>query len=232
MSDFLGRVGRITEWVVISNLENRAINATANKTESWWKNRKAKKAASKNNSANAVPPTQSPLPPQSQAYYAAPPPQYQPPQASYAPPPPPLPPPSTGSAQLLITLDHLDGLNQWGPLIVIMECNYQRYQTSLENSQQQFLFPIHQFDNDILYIWVQTQYQQQLVAQGEIAVRILLNNYNGWAPPEQRWIPLRDQNYGSVGQLVVTAQYGQNNSPPPLPQQNMPNSPAPYYYYS
>ncbi|CAF2509929.1 unnamed protein product [Rotaria sp. Silwood2] len=229
MSDFLGRVGRITEWVVISNLENRAVNAACDKAQGWWKNRKHNQQDSHGSSASPVPPPQ-PSPSQSQTKYSTspPPPQFQPQQVSYGPPPPAPFPPSMGCGELLISVNHIDGLNQWGPLIVIMECNHQRYQTPLGQYQQQFSFPVYQFDNDQLLIWIQTEYQQQTIAHGDIPIRILLNNNNNWTPQQQRWIPLRDYYNGPVGQLLVNIEYKINY---PSTQQ-IPGPPPPYPYYS
>ena len=222
MSDFLGRIGNITEWVVVSNLENRAVNAACDKAQGWWRNRKNDKNTSQPPSASAVPP---PPPPPSQTKYAAPGPQYQPQQASYMPPPPP----SMGRGQLLINVNQVDGLNQWGPLTVIMECNHPRYQTTL-GQYQQFSFPIYQFDYDQLFIWIQAEHQQQTIAHGEIPVRILLNNNNNWSPQQQRWIPLRDQYNGPAGQLLVNTEYQGNYSP--AQQMPGPSPPPPYPYYS
>ncbi|CAF0867250.1 unnamed protein product [Rotaria sp. Silwood1] len=228
MSDFLGRAGRITEWVVISNLENRAVNAACDKAQDWWKNRKNNKHDSHASSASPVPPPQ-PLPSQSQTKYPiSPSPQYQPQQASYGPPPPVPFPPSMGNGELLISVNHIDGLNQWGPLTVIMECNHQRYQTSSGQYQQQFSFPVYQFDYDQLFIWIQTEYQQQTIANGDIPIRILLNNNNNWTPQQQRWIPLRDYYNGPAGQLLVNIEYKINYPP----TQQIPGPPPPYPYYS
>ncbi|CAF0986464.1 unnamed protein product [Rotaria sordida] len=232
MSDFLGRAGRITEWVVISNLENRAVNAACDKAQDWWKNRKHNKHDSHASSASPIPPPQ----PSPQTIYPKPSPQYQPLQASYGPPqqtsygpPQPAPfPPSMGYGELLISVNHIDGLNQWGPLIVIMECNHQRYQTSLGQFQQQYSFPIYQFDYDQLCIWIQTEYQQQTIAYGNIPIQILLNNNNNWTPQQQRWIPLRDYYNGPAGQLLVNIEYKMNY---PSTQQT-PGPPPPYPYYS
>jgi hypothetical protein len=222
MSGILDRFGQITEWVVVSNLENRAVNAACDKTQQWWKNRKHDKHDSHGPSPNSVP---TPPPPLSQTPF----PQYQPQQATYMPPPPPsLPPPSMGYNQLLINVNHIEGLNQGGPLIVIIECNQQRYQTTLGQYQQQFSFPIYQFDYDQLFIWIQTEYQQQTIAHGEIPVRILLNNNNNWTPQQQKWIPLRDQYNAPAGQLLVNIEY-KTNYPP---AQQMPGPPPPYSYYS
>jgi len=239
MSGILDRFGQITEWVVVSNLENRAVNAACDKTQQWWKNRKHDKHDSHGPSANSVPtppppPSQTPFPqyqPQ-QATYMPPPsqtpfPQYQPQQATYMP-PPSLPPPSMGCSQLLINVNHIEGLNERGPLIVIIECNQQRYQTTLGQHQQQFSFPIYQFDYDQLSIWIQTEYQQQTIAHGEIPVRILLNNNNNWTSQQQKWIPLRDQYNSPAGQLLVNIEY-KTNYPP---AQQMAGPPPPYPYYS
>ena len=223
MSDFLGRVGRITEWVVVSNLENRAVNAACDKAQGWWKNRKHDK--NNNRAAVAAPP---PPPPPSQPHYAKypePTSQYPPQQASYMASPPPT---STGSGQLLLTVNQVDGLNQWGPLVVIIECSYQRYHIPFNQFQQQFTFPINQFDYDQVLIWIQTEYQQQNIAHGEIPVRILLNNNTNWSPQQQRWIPLRDQYNGPAGQLLVSAEYRTDYSS----GQQMPGPPPPYSYYS
>ncbi|CAM4945445.1 unnamed protein product [Rotaria socialis] len=231
MSNFLGRVGQITEWVVVSNLENRAVNAACDKAQDWWKNRKQPKHDTNKSSASSaspLPPPPPPLPPsQSQANYPMPLPQYQPQQASYASPSQPVPT-SMGSSELLIGVNQIDGLNQCGPLIVTLECNHQRYQARLGQYQQQFSFPIYQFDYDELFIWIQTEYQQQTVASGNIPIRVLLNNTNSWTPQQQRWIPLRDYYNGPVGQLLVTIEYKTNHQ---LFQQTPAPPPPPYSYY-
>lgn len=225
MSDFLGRVGRITEWVVVSNLENRAVNAACDKAQGWWKNRKHDKHHPHGASANATPPP--PPPVQSQAKYPDPSPQYPPQQGFYAPPPPP---PSMGGGQLIISVNQIDGLNQWGPLLVVIECNYQRYTIPFSQFQQQFTFPINQIEYDQVLFWIQTEYQQQTMAHGEIPVRVLLNNNsNQWAPQQQRWIPLRDHYNGPAGQLLITFEYRTSYpSASSVPQ----GPPPPYPYYS
>ena len=225
MSDFLGRVGRITEWVVVSNLENRAVNAACDKAQNWWQHRKDDKPDKhgkhgKHGASNITPP---PAPQQSQAKYPEPSPQYAPQQTPYMPPPPP---PSMGSGQLLVNVHHVEGLNQWGPLIVVIECNYQRYQIPFNQFQQQFTFPINQIDYDQFLVWIQTEQQNQTVAHGEIPVRVLLNNQ--WNTPQQRWIPLRDQYNGPAGQILLNIEYRGNYSPP---QQNY-GPPPPYGYGS
>ncbi|CAF0715271.1 unnamed protein product [Adineta steineri] len=228
MSDFLGRIGQITEWVVVSNLENRAVNAAVDKTQDWWKNRKQNKRhdshpASVNQGPISSPPPLPPPPPsQPQASY----PQYQPQQPYYQPPPPPT---SMGGGQLLLSVNHIEGLNQWGPLVAIIECNQQRNQITLGQFQQQFSFPIYQFDYDQLFIWIQTEHQQQTIAHGEIPVRILLNNNNNWsAQPQQRWIPLQDNSNGPSGQVLVNIEYQPNSSS----VQPKSGPPPPYGYYS
>ena len=130
-----------------------------------------------------------------------------------------------GPGQLLVTVSHAEGLNQWGPLIAIIECNHQRYQTSLGQFQQQFTFPIHQYDYDQLFVWIQTEYQQQTIAHGEIPVRFLLDDNNKWSP-QQRWIPLRDHYNGPAGQVLVTVEY--RASYPSASQ--TPGPPPPYGY--
>jgi hypothetical protein len=229
MSDMLGRFGQITEWVVVSNLENRAVNAACDKAQGWWHNRNKDKHHSHTASAGPTPPppvAAAPPPVQSQINYPTSYAQYQPQQASYMPPPPP---PSMGNDQFSISVNHVEGLNQWGPLIVIIECNHQRYQTTLGQSQQQFSFPIYQFNNDQLFIWIQTEHQQT-IAQGDIPVRVLLNNSNNWSPQQQRWIPLRDQYNGPAGQLLVNIEHKANYSP--AQQMPGPGPPPPYAYYS
>jgi hypothetical protein len=231
MSHFLGNIGQITEWVVVSNLENRALNAGINKAQGWWHDRKQHKHDRQPGSNTPTPPP----PSQSQTKYPALSPQYPPQQASYMPPPqqasymPPPPPPSMGSGQLLITVNHVEGLNQRGPLIVVIECNYQRYQIPFSQFQQQFTFPINQIDYDQFLVWIQTEHQQQTVAHGEIPVRVLLNN-NQWnsQQKQQRWIPLRDHYNGPAGQILISAEYRGNYSP----GQQGPEPPPPYPYYS
>ncbi|CAF0737095.1 unnamed protein product [Adineta steineri] len=223
MSDFLGRIGQITEWVVVSNLENRAVNAAVDKTQDWWKNRKQNKHHDSHSASVNQGPISSPPPPsQPQASY----PQYQPQQPYYQPPPPP--PTSMGGGQLLLSVNHIEGLNQWGPLVAIIECNQQRNQITLGQFQQQFSFPIYQFDYDQLFIWIQTEHQQQTIAHGEIPVRILFNNNNNWTAQQQRWIPLRDNSNGPSGQVLVNIEYQPNSSS----AQPKSGPPPPYGYYS
>ncbi|CAF0944503.1 unnamed protein product [Adineta ricciae] len=224
MSDFLGRVGQIAEWAAVSNLTNRAVNAGCDKVGELWRHRKDNKHGSHGKSANVASTPQ--MPPQSQMPYSP----SQPQQASYAQASPMPPPPSMGNGQLLISVQHIDGLNQSSPLMVILECNHQRYQTSLGQYQQQFTFPVYQFEYDQLFVWVQTEYQQQTIAHGEVPVRFLLNNTNTWSPQQQqqRWIPLRDQYNGPCGQLLVNIEYNANYAPSPY----MPGpAPPPYSYY-
>ena len=226
MSGFLERAGRITEWVVISNLENRAVNAACDKAQGWWHDRKQKKHGDRAASAGAPPPPPPPAPPMAQpqdksvASYS---PQQQP-HASYMAPPPP----STGSGQLSITVSNIDGLNQFGPLIVVMECNQQRYQVRM-GQPQPCSFPVYQFDYDQVSFWIQTEYQQQTVAHGEIPVRILLNGNNSFTPSQPRWIPLRDYYNAPIGQLLVNFEYS-------VPYAGVaaagPSPPPPYGYYS
>lgn len=222
MAGFVDNIGRITEWVVVSNLENRAVNAACDKAQGWWKNRKHEKHEKHGSHAASSSPVPPP-PSQSQPQYPAPFPQYSSQQASYMP-----PPPSMGGGQLLITVNQVEGLNQWGPLVVIIECNYQRYQIPFKQFQQQFIFPINQFDSDQLFIWVQTEQQHQTIAHGEIPIRVLLNNNNNSASQQQRWIPLRDNYNGPSGQLLINIEYKGNYSP----AQQMPGPPPPYSYYS
>ena len=143
------------------------------------------------------------------------------------------PPPPMGNGQLIISINQIDGLSQWGPLLVVIECNYQRNVVPFSQFQQQFTFPIHQIDYDQVLFWIQTEYQQQTVAHGEIPVRILLNNNNNnqWAAQQQqqRWIPLRDNYNGPAGQLLVNIEYRTNYSSGPPMAQGPPPPPYPYY---
>lgn len=241
MSDFLGRVGRITEWVVISNVENRAVNAACDKAQDWWKNKKNKKNHNKHHqdvpqqTAGSLPPDTKSMAAEAAAYPSYPPQQQAP---SYmAPPPPPPPGPSMGPGQLAINVNYVDGLNQWGPLIVILECNHQRYHINLGQQQQQqqqqkYSFPIYQFDYDQLLVWIQTEYQSQTIAHGEIPIRILLNGNNGWTPSQQRWVPLRDQYNGPSGQVSVNIEYSAPYSTMVSASGASSVPPPPYPYYS
>lgn len=235
MSDFLGRVGRITEWVVVSNLENRAVNAACDKAQDWWKNRKHKKHPDQHPGQGPTNAASPPPPPPADtkamaaggAAYSPYPPQQQAP--SYMPPPPA----SMGPGQLLININHVDGLNQWGPLIVILECNHQRHHINLNQAQQQqqkYAFPVYQFDYDQLLVWIQTEQQSQTVAHGEIPIRVLLNGHNGWTPSQQRWLPLRDQYNGPSGQLLLNIEYSVPY--PATTPMSGPSPPPPYSYYS
>ena len=230
MSDFLGRVGRITEWVVVSNLENRAVNAACDKAQNWWSHRKDKKHGD-HPASDAPPLAHVPSHPMSATSY----PHVEPSQATYMAPTSHYSSTSMGCSHLSIVVNHVEGLNQWGPLVVIIECNQQRYQTSLSQAQQRFTFPVYQFDHDQLFIWIQLESQQQTVAHGEIPVRILLNNNNNGTgqQQQQRWIPLRDQYNGPAGQVLVNVDY--KTAYPPMQSAAAaagPSPPPPYSPYS
>ncbi|CAF1264886.1 unnamed protein product [Didymodactylos carnosus] len=255
MSDFLGRIGRITEWVVVSNLENRAVNAACDKASDLWKNR--------NNKNKKEPPPQF-QPPQAVAAAAQPtyvPPkpdqpaflldqsqqQYNPYQQQQYPPQPqyynsPQPLMNGPPSQLIVTIQcvqdlHTINYNQQFPMMpyVILECNYQRHQTSplyqsgtqwISSGTSQFIFPLNNIEMDRFFVWIQDgQNQQNLLARGEFSVRWLFDNSRG---QQQQWLPLRNQYDQPAGQILVSIDYKQNtpsNNNFPLPYQ----PPPPYY---
>lgn len=227
MSDFLERVGRITEWVVISNLENRAVNAACNKAQGWWNERKHKKHDKstpehtiQNNTAQHTSTDSKSC--TSSSYGQA-----QPSGAAAA--TNVYSTPSAGPGHLFVTFHQVDGFNLQNPLIIIMECNHERLQMKINNPVRPGVFPIYQFDQDLFYIWIRDEYSQSILGQVDIPVKILLNGNINPGPAQYRWIPLRDHNGIPSGQILILVEYRSSNATPNYA--SGPSPPPPYSYY-
>lgn len=211
----MDRVAGITEFVVISNLENRALNAGINKAQQWWKNRH-------NNDNNHYPnepinniPTSSPNRITS-------------------------PPIGVIPGQLLITILRGQDLHESRlsmisasaserPYVVI-ECNQQRFQTGQADSNStnrnpqwslnngSFGFNIFNPDNDRLTIWIQQQDSLRVMKRNESKVLGICEiNVNRLINHEQVWVPLRKDNK-PVGQVLLQIAFlPKNNLSPPPP---------------
>jgi hypothetical protein len=193
----------ITEFVVVSNLENRALNAGINKAQNWWKNR---------HNSNE------PLPNEPQAIPQATLPQATLSQAT-------LPPFIGTPGQFMITILRGQDLHESRlsmiaasaserPYIII-ECNQQRFQTMPADSNSTnrnpqwttgngpFGFNIYNLGADRLTIWVQQQEslrvlkrnESKMLGMGEINVRQLIDQ-------QQVWLPLRKDNK-PAGQVLL-----------------------------
>ena len=217
------RLKNITTFVVVSNLENRALNAGINKAGKWWKNRKKSDESA---GASAAPMEEPKIIPNRPSV------------------------PLLGAVgQLLITIlrgrdlheSRLAAIGASASLsidderpFVIIECNQQRFQTlpaesySTAQSPQwtsdngPFAFNIYNVHQDRLMVWVQKANPVALVKRNEpktigtcdIQIQQLLTE-------EEAWIPLRKDNK-PAGQILIRIEFRSNNQHPPPP------SPPPY----
>lgn len=206
----MDRVAGITEFVVISNLENRALNAGINKAQKWWKNRH-------NNSQNQPINNIDDININTNQINA----------------------PSIGNTrgQLLITILHGQDLHESRLSIisgnsserpyVIIECNQQRFQTSPADTNSTnrnpqwstnngpFEFNIFNPNNDRLTIWIQQhdalramkRSEPKMLGTCEINVKQLINH-------QQIWLPLRKDNK-PAGQILLRIVYLLKDDMPP-----------------
>lgn len=197
----------ITEFVVVSNLENRALNAGIGKAQNWWKNRHS---GSESNKADQIPQAQtgsSPLGPISGQLLV-----------------------TVLRAQDLhesrLSMIAASAAASDRPYVVI-ECNQQRFQTNQADANSNnrnahwssnngpFGFNIFNPHADRLTIWVQQQDslrvmkrgEPKMIGTGEINVIQLLGQ-------QQVWVPLRKDNK-PVGQVLLQINFISHNDPPP-----------------
>jgi hypothetical protein len=207
----------ITEFVVVSNLENRALNAGISRAQNWWKNHNNR---DDNNGNNPPPQRVNPIP---QAQAAA------------------SPPIATVPGQLLVTIVRGQDLHESRLSIltgatssssssehpyVVLECNNQRFQTAQADSQSSNRNPQWSSNNgpfgfnifdpyvDRLVIWVQQdsfrmmkRNEPKTLAMGEINVSQLIGQ-------QQVWVPLRKDNK-PTGQILLQVTFYAKNDPPP-----------------
>lgn len=201
----MDRIKDITEFVVIANLENRAINAGISKAQNWWKNRHNHTNTDSASSASA-------------------------PLAIAQPVSIPI---SEIRGQLIITV--LRGQDLYESRFssssarpyVVLECNQQRFQTSQAETQSSnrhpewsnnngpFGFNIFHPNNDRLTVWLQQQdplrklkgNETKILGTCEIAVNQLIGQ-------EQVWLPLRKDNK-PVGQIQIQIMFLPKDDLPP-----------------
>lgn len=210
------RLKHITEFVVISNLENRALNTGINKAQKWWKSRKDEDEPTRDSAtaASAVVTEPKVVPQQSSV-------------------------PLLGAVgQILITIlrgkdlpeSRLATIGASASLsidnerpFVIIECNQQRFQTlqaesysSPQNPQWTtyngpFAFNVYDVHQDRLMVWVQKANPVALVKRKEpktigtchIQIQQVLTD------EQEVWIPLRKDNK-PVGQILIRVEFRSN----------------------
>lgn len=205
----MDRFKSITEFVVVSNLENRALNAGINKAQNWWRNHHKHEGPVPNGEeAKAIP--------------------HQ-----------PVVPLLGASGRLVITILHGQDMHESRltmlsasasasmeterPFVVI-ECNQQRFQTAPAeaNSTAQnpqwltnngpFSFNIYNVHQDRLMIWVQKANSIPLLKRSEpkvlgtcnILVQELVNN-------KEAWLPLIKDNK-PAGQVLIRSEFEPNDN--------------------
>ena len=191
----------ITEFVVVSNLENRALNAGIGKAQNWWRNRHQRDG---------------PLPeaPRPVAAEASAPVLEQSPGQFFL---------TVLRAQDLAEsrLAMLGALPKELPYVVL-ECNQQRFQTlpadpssSQRNPQWTrdngpFLFKASNVNFDRLTIWIQ-QTESLRVLKGHDAkiLGVCEINLSQLQGQEQMWLPLRKDNR-PAGQVLIQLRFSSN----------------------
>ena len=178
----------ITEFVVVSNLENRALNAGINKAQNWWKNRH------NHNESQQIFQTTSPPIIQNSGQLII----------------------KILRAQDIheSRLSILSPSSSQRPYIVI-ECNKQRFQTTPADSNSTnrnpywtsgngpFFFNISNPNMDSLVIWVQQQDQLRIIKGNESKMLGMSEiNISQLIDQEQLWLPLRKDNK-PAGQVLL-----------------------------
>ena len=200
------RLKNITEFVVVANLENRALNAGISKAQNWWKNR--------HNNDTEPKKIESP----SQAQITSPPLGAIPGQLLL----------TILRAQDLYEsrLSAVTASTTERPYVVI-ECNQQRFQTSQAdvNSSNRnpewrdnngpFGFNIFNPNGDRLTLWVQQQDSLRMMKRSEPKTLGMCEvNVNQLIGQQQAWIPLRKDNK-PVGQVLVQVVFHHRDDLPP-----------------
>ena len=199
------RLKNITEFVVVSNLENRALNAGIGKAQNWWRNRHQ-------------PDHQEPVPDAARPAVAI---------ASA--------PPLEQSGQFYLTVLRAQdlaesrlsmvGVSPKERPYVVLEFNQQRFQTleadpsSTHRNPQwtrdngPFLFKIFDAESDRLTIWIQQTdplrvlkgNDAKVLGAGEINLRQLRDQ-------EQIWLPLRKEGK-PAGQVLIQVRFSSHEKP-------------------
>lgn len=195
----MDRVKNITEFVVISNLENRALNAGISKAQNWWKNRHNKDSEV----AAIAQPVSIPIGETCGRLLL-----------------------TVIRGQDLHESRFASSSSSVRPCVVL-ECNQQRFQTSQaetyssirnpewSNNNGPFGFNIFQPNTDRLTVWLQQQDSLRKLTGNEIKTlgtcEITVNQLIG---QEQVWIPLRKDNK-PVGQILLQIMFLPKDDLPP-----------------
>jgi len=204
----------ITEFVVVSNLENRALNAGINKAQNWWKNRHNDNAPIRVNQGASPRRMETPV-------QVAPPRVIETPGQFASPRIMELP------GQLTITILLAQDLHESllsafaasAPIAerpyVVIECNQQRFQTIQADSNSTnrnpqwtsgngpFNFKISNADVDHLTVWIQQQESLRVLKRNEPKMLGMCEiNVKRLIDQEQVWLPLRKDNK-PAGQVLL-----------------------------
>ena len=198
----MDRIKNITEFVVISNLENRALNTGISKAQNWWKNRNSQTST---DSASSV--------------------------AQSQPKSIPLVGEIRGQLLITVVrgkdLHESRFASSTTRPYVVLECNQQRFQTaqSEPNSSVRhpewsdnngpFGFNIFQPNIDRLNVWFQQQDPLRKLKGNEAKTLGTCEiNVNQLIGQEQVWIPLRKDNK-PVGQILIQITFLPKDDLPP-----------------
>ncbi|CAF2979552.1 unnamed protein product [Rotaria socialis] len=229
----MDRLENITEFVVVSNLENRVLNAAISKGQDWWKHRRDHNQPNQPNQPNQSnqpnqpnQPNQSNQPNQGNVPQSIP-------QTS-------APTPIVGvPGYLTITILRAEDLRE-PPLsmikasisssdrpYVIVECNQQRFQTLQADSNSSnrhpqwtsgngpFGFNIFNPYTDHLTVWVQGQDPLRIIKNDKVKILGMCEmNVSRLIGEKQMWLPLRDGNK-PAGQLLLQCVFRPSERPPP-----------------
>jgi hypothetical protein len=216
----MDRFAEITEFVVISNLENRALNAGINKAQQLWRNRHNNNNNNINQPINNVDGI---------------------PQVPSAPPPPPI---RINRGRIFITILRAQDLqgsrlsmltssasSPERPYIVI-ECNQQRFQTTQADSKSTnqnpqwssnngpFGFNIYNPNSDRLTVWIQQQDLFHVMKRnGTKMLGMCEINVGQLIDQERAWLPLRKDNK-PAGQVLIEIVFDPTEERPPAYNRN------------
>ncbi|CAF2699796.1 unnamed protein product [Rotaria sp. Silwood2] len=178
----------ITEFVVVSNLENRIIDAGINKAENWWKNRHNH---SKSQQISEM--TSSPIVEKSGQLIIE----------------------ILRTQDLHESRSSMLTTTSFKRPYVIIECNKQRFQTTQADSNSTnrnsywtsgngpFCFNISNLNMDYLTIWVQQQDRLRVIKGNESKMLGMCEiNISQLIHQEQVWLPLRKDNR-PAGQILL-----------------------------
>ena len=197
----------ITEFVVISNLENRALNAGISKAQNWWKNRHSSTQPEKVEHSSRTPVASAPIgtiPGQLLITVLQ----------------------GRDLHESRLSMITASASSTERPYVVL-ECNQQRFQTASADSNSSNRNPQWQVNNgpfgfnvfnphaDRVTIWVQQQDSLRMMKRNEPKTLGMCEiNVSQLIEQEQAWLPLRKDNK-PVGQILLQIAFASKDDQPP-----------------